>query len=91
MKATGIVRNVDDLGRIVVPKEIRRVMGIGERDPLEIFVDGERIVLQKYAPGCTLCGNTKGLEQLTIAKGKLICNECVESIVAVAKTVRTTR
>lgn len=53
MKATGIVRRIDDLGRVVIPKEIRRTMGVREGDPLEIGVDGERIVLWKYAPNDT--------------------------------------
>ena len=57
MKATGIVRKVDSLGRIVLPIELRRTLGIGELDPLEIFVDGEKIILRKYEPACTFCEN----------------------------------
>ncbi|MEV2354245.1 AbrB/MazE/SpoVT family DNA-binding domain-containing protein, partial [Paenibacillus larvae] len=60
MKATGIVRKLDDLGRVVIPKELRRTLGIGEKDALEIYVDGERIVLKKYEPGCYLCGGISG-------------------------------
>lgn len=56
MKATGIVRKVDELGRVVIPIELRRTLGIGEKDPLEIFVDGEEIILRKYEPCCVLCG-----------------------------------
>jgi len=57
-KATGIVRRIDDLGRIVIPKELRRTYGIAEGDPVEIFTSGEEIVLRKYKPadGCSLCG-----------------------------------
>ncbi|PFL11755.1 AbrB family transcriptional regulator, partial [Bacillus cereus] len=51
MKATGVTRKVDDLGRVVIPKELRNTLGIKEKSPLEIFVDGEDIVLQKYQPG----------------------------------------
>lgn len=52
MKATGIVRKVDELGRIVIPKELRRTLGIQEKDPVEIYTDGKGIILRKYAPGC---------------------------------------
>jgi len=57
-KATGIVRRIDDLGRIVIPKEPRRTLNIQESDPIEIFVDGDRIILRKYHPdgSCSLCG-----------------------------------
>ncbi|MEK9198826.1 AbrB/MazE/SpoVT family DNA-binding domain-containing protein [Ureibacillus sp. FSL E2-3493] len=50
MKSTGIVRKVDELGRLVIPKELRKTLGIGEKDPIEIFIDGHQIILQKYAP-----------------------------------------
>lgn len=58
MKATGIVRRIDDLGRIVLPKELRRVYGVEPGDAMEIFTSGEEIVLRKYVPstGCTFCG-----------------------------------
>ena len=55
MKATGIVRKVDDLGRIVLPIELRRTLAIAERDPLEIYVEGSAIVLNKYRPTCVFC------------------------------------
>jgi len=57
MKATGIVRKVDELGRIVLPIELRRTLGIDEKDPLEIYVDQEKIILKKYEPACVFCGN----------------------------------
>ncbi|WP_058301721.1 AbrB/MazE/SpoVT family DNA-binding domain-containing protein [Gorillibacterium timonense] len=82
MKATGIVRRIDDLGRVVIPKEIRSTMGITEGEPLEIFVDGDRIIFRKYTPGCVLCGST---EQLQSVSGKLICRQCVLGIALVAK------
>ncbi|WP_199615513.1 AbrB/MazE/SpoVT family DNA-binding domain-containing protein [Paenibacillus alkalitolerans] len=75
MKATGIVRKVDNLGRIVLPKELRQTFGIAEGDPLEIFTNGDQIVLKKYAPGCTLCGT---VEDLSYVKGKPVCRACVE-------------
>lgn len=77
MKATGIVRKVDELGRIVIPMELRRTMNIAPLDPIEIFVDGDKIVLGRYAPGCTLCGGLEGIEYLS---GKPICRTCITSI-----------
>ncbi|MFD0682407.1 MULTISPECIES: AbrB/MazE/SpoVT family DNA-binding domain-containing protein [unclassified Paenibacillus] len=79
MKATGIVRQMDHLGRIVLPMELRKTLNINEKDPLEIYVNGETIILKKYAPGCTLCGR---VEQLTfLYPGKMICAGCVKVIV----------
>ena len=57
MKSTGIVRKVDELGRIVLPKELRRTLNIDPRDALEIYVDGNMIILKKYEPACIFCGN----------------------------------
>ena len=74
LKATGIVRRIDDLGRVVIPKELRRVHGIEEGDPLEFFVDGDRIVLRRYQPGCFFCGNN---ESLNLFHGKQICTHCI--------------
>lgn len=74
MKSTGIVRKVDDLGRIVLPKELRKILDIEERDPLEIFVDGNFIMLQKYEPSCVFCGNADGIINY---KGKNICSACL--------------
>ncbi|WP_340397772.1 AbrB/MazE/SpoVT family DNA-binding domain-containing protein [Paenibacillus sp. FSL E2-0202] len=78
MKATGIVRRIDDLGRVVIPKELRRTLGVANGDPLEIFVDGDKVILRKYSPGCTLCG---GLEDIGYLSGKPICRNCVSEIV----------
>lgn len=64
MKSTGIVRKVDDLGRIVIPMELRRTLGIEERDPLEIFVDGSQIILKKYQPIVEKEEVVDGLEKL---------------------------
>lgn len=74
MKATGIVRNLDNVGRVVIPAELRETMEIGGQDPLEFFVDDDKIVLRKYQPGCILCGNDEGLHSF---HGKLICSGCI--------------
>ncbi|WP_306008844.1 AbrB/MazE/SpoVT family DNA-binding domain-containing protein [Bacillus sp. MMSF_3353] len=66
MKATGVTRKVDELGRIVIPKELRNTLGIKEKSPLEIFVEGEDIVLQKYQPG-GVCALTEELSNRNIA------------------------
>lgn len=73
LKSTGIVRKMDELGRVVIPVELRRTLGIGENDALEVFVNGEQIILKKYAPGCVLCGS---LDQLQVIEGKQLCMEC---------------
>jgi AbrB family transcriptional regulator, transcriptional pleiotropic regulator of transition state genes len=73
MKATGIVRKVDELGRVVIPKELRRTLEISERAPLEVFVENDHIILRKYEPGCTFCGST---DELTNFRGKNVCKEC---------------
>ncbi len=79
MKATGIVRKVDELGRIVLPVELRRVLNIEIKDPLEIYVDGEYIVLKKYTPACIFCGNAKDVERV---HDKNVCGECRAAIKA---------
>lgn len=81
MKSTGIVRKVDDLGRVVIPIELRRTLGIEERDALEIYVDEEKIVLKKYEPACVFCGNAEGIENF---RGKNICRECAEALISKA-------
>lgn len=73
MKSTGIVRKVDELGRVVIPIELRRTLQIGEKDALEIYVDGEKIVLKKYQPACIFCGNADGIR---VFKEKNICGDC---------------
>lgn len=77
MKATGIVRRVDELGRVVIPIEIRNQFNIVEKDPIEIYVEGSSIVLKKFEPNCIFCGNSKNL---TTFNDKLICNKCAEKI-----------
>lgn len=77
MKATGIVRKVDELGRIVLPVETRNVLGIKTKDALEIYMDKDTIVLRKYEPACMFCGNAG---EATRFGGKLICKECFKHI-----------
>ena len=81
MKATGIVRKVDELGRIVLPIELRRTLGIDEKDPLEIYVDQEKIILKKYQPDCVFCGNASDNQ---LFHGKNVCRECA---IAMGETV----
>ena len=77
MKSTGIVRRVDELGRIVIPMELRRTLDIAIKDALEIYVEGEQIILKKYEPTCIFCGEGKNIENY---KGKNICKKCMEEI-----------
>lgn len=77
MKSTGIVRRVDELGRIVIPIELRTKLKIAEKDPIEIYVDGSSIVLKKYEETCVFCGSTKDVIEY---KGKLICSKCSKDI-----------
>ncbi len=77
MKSTGIVRKLDELGRVVIPKEIRKKLNIGEKDPIEIYQDGDAIVLKKYQSGCIFCGNSKNL---VLYDGKLICKKCLGNL-----------
>jgi transcriptional pleiotropic regulator of transition state genes len=77
MKSTGIVRKVDELGRVVIPIELRRTLDIEEKDALEIYVDADKIILRKYEPACIFCGNAEGVENF---KGKKVCRECLASM-----------
>ena len=80
MKSTGIVRRVDELGRIVLPIELRRILDIGEKDALEIFVEGSTIVLKKYRPTCVFCDTTP---HICIFRGKNVCPKCLRELRAV--------
>ncbi len=84
MKATGIVRKVDELGRIVLPIELRRTLGIAERDPLEIYVDGDTIIIKKYQSACIFCDNARDVINY---KGKNICPECLKKLSEKAETL----
>jgi transcriptional pleiotropic regulator of transition state genes len=82
MKSTGIVRKVDELGRVVIPIELRNQFHIAEKDPIEIFVDGSFIILKKYEKSCFFCGNSK---KLIDYKNKLICSKCLKNIQSIGK------
>lgn len=77
MKSTGIIRKVDELGRVVIPIELRTQFHITEKDPIEIYVDGSSIILKKYEKSCLFCGNTK---KLVDYKNKPICIKCLKQI-----------
>ena len=77
MKATGIVRKVDELGRIVLPVEMRSTLDIAEKDALEIYVEGSSVILKKYKPSCVFCDATK---DITVFKGKNICPKCLKEL-----------
>lgn len=83
IKSTGIVRNVDELGRFVIPIELRRTLNIDEKDKLEIYVEDDRIILKKYMPSCAFCANA---EDITVYKGKNICRECLAELAALQKS-----
>ena len=77
MKSTGIVRKVDELGRIVLPIELRRTMDIGVKDMLEIFVEDDQIILKKYHPSCVFCSDARDVVPY---KGKLVCRNCLNEL-----------
>jgi len=77
MKSTGIVRKVDELGRIVLPKELRTTFEINEKDPLEIYVEGDQIILKKYNPSCIFCGNK---ENIYLYNDKNVCGKCIDDL-----------
>ena len=81
MKSTGMLRKVDELGRIVLPAEIRQSMDIQIKDLLEIFVEGNNIILKKYCPGCTFCG---GMDGVVMFQDKRVCAECLEKLKAMS-------
>ncbi len=74
LKSTGIVRRLDELGRIVLPIDLRRKLDICDRDSLEIFTDGDTVVLKKYQVSCVFCSNA---DNLTDFNGKNVCRECI--------------
>lgn len=77
MKSTGIVRKIDNLGRVVLPIELRRVFDLDKDDPVEIFVDDNYVMLKKYQPACLFCGDAKDVLNF---KGKNICTHCLDEI-----------
>ena len=77
MKSTGIVRKVDELGRIVLPIELRRSLDIAEKDPLEIYVEGDKIILHKDRNTCVFCFGTRNLHEF---KGRFVCTDCLNRL-----------
>ncbi len=77
MKATGIVRPLDSMGRVVIPKEIRRVLHIERNDSLEVFTEGDTIVLKKYEPCCVFCSNAEDVSEF---KGHIVCHSCMSEM-----------
>ena len=77
MKSTGITRQIDELGRMVLPKELRRAFGIDVKDSLEIFTDGNRIILQKYQPACMFCSTA---DDTVLFKDHRICRACLDEL-----------
>ena len=99
MKSTGIIRRIDELGRLVLPVELRRILDIksckekgssnkSDSDAVEIFVDGEEIILRKYNPGCHCCGNMDNLKEVM---GLKICPECLEEFNKAIKLINKIR
>lgn len=77
MKATGITRKIDELGRIVLPIELRRTLEIGEKDPIEIYVEEDRIILKKFKQSCAFCGSNENIIEF---KGKYVCADCITQL-----------
>ena len=77
MKSTGVVRKIDELGRIVLPIEIRKTLDIQQKDALELFTDGNKIILQKYQPSCIFCDQ---VENIVYFNGKRVCSDCIEKM-----------
>lgn len=77
MRTTGIVRKLDDLGRIVLPIELRRTLDIAERDELEIYLEDDKVVLKKYEPSCIFCGSTR---ELVSYCDKNVCAMCIRKL-----------
>ena len=79
MKSTGIVRKVDELGRIVLPIEMRRTLDIAEKDALEIYVEGESVILRKYQASCVFCDSVRDIVSF---KGRNVCADCIGKLKA---------
>ena len=77
MKSTGIVRKIDEQGRIVLPIELRRTLDVGDRDELEIYMEDDKVILKKYEPACVFCASTFGL---VTYRGKNVCMECIHNM-----------
>jgi AbrB family transcriptional regulator, transcriptional pleiotropic regulator of transition state genes len=88
LKSVGIVRKIDELGRVVIPIELRRTLGIKEKDAIEIFVDEEKIVLKKYEPACIFSGE---LSETVRYKNKMVSKKCIKEMYGLIKSERISR
>ena len=79
MKSTGVVRKLDNLGRVVIPIELRKTFNIAMNDSLEIYTEGDKIILRKYHPACVFCNSVKGVRPF---KEKLVCEKCIRELTA---------
>ena len=77
MRSLGIVRKMDQLGRLVIPKETRKMFNLNEGEPVEIFTDEDKIIIKKYNPGCQCCGDMKDVKEY---KGIKICKKCLNEL-----------
>jgi len=77
MKSTGMVRKIDPLGRLVIPIEVRRVLGLKENEPVEMFVSGKQVIVQKYEASCITCGSTENIIKFN---ERNLCDACIEKI-----------
>lgn len=82
MKSTGLIRNIEPLGRIVIPRETRKALNIKQGDLLEIFTNGSSIILKKYNPNCVLCNSKKDVVEF---EGRLLCKDCISKISKIKK------
>lgn len=78
-KNKGVVRNIDPLGRLVIPKEIRKELGLSQNEPVEMVVQGNQVIVKKYQENCILCGKTQK-NKMVIINDKKICDKCIENI-----------
>ena len=78
MKLAGIVRKVDELGRVVLPIELRRTLDVAERDELEIYLEDDKVIMRKYEPSCVFCASTVGLMEY---RGKNVCAQCIRAMI----------
>lgn len=77
MKPVGIVRQIDGLGRVVIPKELRRILDVSEGDSFELFIEDNTIIMRKYQPACLICGNAKNIVTF---KGRNFCPDCIKEM-----------
>lgn len=77
MKDTGVVRKIDPLGRLVIPIEVRRELGLNENEPVEMYVENKRVIIEKYNPSCLICGETENVKKIN---EKSICDSCINKI-----------